>query len=229
MGHRVPAVVLNLDIISFKPMIPWYRLALGLLALAALTTQFVYSARHHDLNPVNFFSYFTNLSNIIGGLVFVYTGLRRHATPATDWLRGAATIYLATTGIVYHLLLTNADTLGVLIPWVNLVLHLIMPLAAAVDWVARPPAHRLHFGQTWLWLVFPAAYLAYSLTRGAATGWYPYPFLNPAKVGGYGAVAAYSAGILLCLIGLIYGAMWLGNRQHRVLVGHGESGRAGGG
>lgn len=193
----------------------WYRVGLGLLALVALTAQFIYSARYHDLNPVNFFSYFTNLSNIIGGLIFVYTGLRAASSVVVDILRGAATVYLATTGVVYNVLLTGADTLGLLIPWVNTVIHLVMPLAAVVDWLARPPTNRLRFGQTWVWLTFPAVYLVYTLIRGGVTGWYPYPFLNPAHVGGYGGVTAYCIGIFVFLLGIVYAVTWIGNRQRR--------------
>lgn len=194
----------------------WYRVALGLLALAAVTAQFIHSARTHELNPVNFFSYFTNLSNIIGGAVFVYSGLRKTESVFVDLVRGAATVYLATTGVVYNLLLTEADALGVVLPWVNFVIHLLMPIAAVVDWLARPPNHQLWMRQTWVWTVFPIAYLIYSLIRGAVTGWYPYPFLNPATVNGYGGVAAYSVAIAVGIVALVYGVTWIGNRQHRV-------------
>jgi hypothetical protein len=191
-----------------------YRVALGLLPLIALTVQFIHLARLGVLNPVNFFSYFTNLSNIVGGLVFVYSGLRSRASVVVDLLRGAATVYLATTGVVYNLLLTGQD-LGALLPWVNFVIHLVMPLAAVIDWLTRPPEHLLSLRQTWVWLVFPLAYLGYSLVRGAATGWYPYPFLNPANVGGPGGVAAYCVGIAAAMAALVYGTTWIGNRQHR--------------
>jgi hypothetical protein len=49
-------------------------------------------------------------------------------------------------------------------------------------------------------LVFPAAYLAYSLLRGAQAGWYPYPFLNPTRVGEYGGVAVYAIGITMIFL-----------------------------
>ena len=50
------------------------------------------------------------------------------------------------------------------------------------------------------WLVFPAAYLIYSLIRGPATEWHPYPFLDPRSAGGYGRVAAYSALVLVIFL-----------------------------
>jgi hypothetical protein len=33
------------------------------------------------------------------------------------------------------------------------------------------------------------------MIRGPIVGWYPYPFLNPAQPGGYGAVAVYVVAI----------------------------------
>jgi hypothetical protein len=33
------------------------------------------------------------------------------------------------------------------------------------------------------WLLYPAAYLVYSLLRGGLTGWYPYPFLDVPTIG----------------------------------------------
>ena len=39
--------------------------------------------------------------------------------------------------------------------------------------------------------LFPLAWVAYSLVRGALIDWYPYPFLNPAQQAGYGGVAVY--------------------------------------
>ncbi len=53
-----------------------------------------------------------------------------------------------------------------------------------------------------IWLVYPLLFAVYSLIRGPIVGWYPYPFLDPAHVGGYGVVALYcpgiAAGTLLC-------------------------------
>lgn len=39
--------------------------------------------------------------------------------------------------------------------------------------------------------MYPLAYLAFSLTRGALVGWYPYPFLDP-RPNGYLTVAVIS-------------------------------------
>ena len=63
--------------------------------------------------------------------------------------------------------------------------------------------------------IFPLAYLAYALVRGTA-GWYPYPFLNPANVGGYGGVAAYAVGIALTFFVGGWVLLALGNKLKRL-------------
>ncbi len=196
-------------------MSKWYRIGMGLLVLVSVATVYVNSRHNTGFNPVNFFSYFTILSNIVGALLFIYCGVRGEVTSLTvDMLRGAATVYLATTGIVYNLLLRN-EPVGIGLEWANAVLHAIMPLAAVIDWLVFPPKHELKLNRTWIWLVFPIGYLVYSLIRGAATGWYPYPFLNPDRAGGYGGVTAYCIVIALGFFGLVWGTTAIGNRQRR--------------
>lgn len=194
----------------------WYRVLLGILVLVALAKLYYDGNKNPAFVPLNFFSYFTNLSNILGACLFIYCGLRGDVNSlAVDLLRGAATVYLATTGIVYNLLLTG-EAVGILNPYANAMVHAIMPLAAVGDWLLFPPKNRLTMKQAWIWLLFPALYLVYTLTRGPIAHWYPYPFLNPDKVGGYGGVAAYCVAILLALVGLIFAVVWAGNRQRSV-------------
>lgn len=61
-------------------------------------------------------------------------------------------------------------------------------------------------------MIYPLTYLFYVLIRGALIGWYPYPFLNPANVGGYLGVLVYIISIigLFLLISVII--ILLGNK-----------------
>jgi hypothetical protein len=63
--------------------------------------------------------------------------------------------------------------------------------------------------------MFPALYLVYALVRGPIAGWYPYPFLDPTMVGGYGGVALYCVGILASLFIASFLLMKLGNSFRR--------------
>ncbi len=73
-------------------------------------------------------------------------------------------------------------------------------MAVVLDWFLDRPRRPLPRSVLGPWLVFPAAYLAYSLVRGSITGWYPYPFLDPGAGGGYSEVAAYSAAVLIVIV-----------------------------
>ena len=71
-------------------------------------------------------------------------------------------------------------------------MHQVTPAVLLVDWVCFPPWSRASYRAALGWLAFPLVYLAYSLSRGAAVDWYPYPFLDPRHPGGYGRVAAFA-------------------------------------
>lgn len=186
-----------------------FRLLFGVLVLAAIITQLRYLSLLGTLNPVNFFSYFTILSNLFAAGVFLYgyyllsSNNKRHFS--FDVVRGAATLCMVIVGVVFSLLLRNQDVGGML-PWVNVVLHYVMPLAVLAEWLWWPPVKRLTFRKvSAYWLLFPALYIIYTLIRGAYINWYPYPFLNPDKAGGHGAVAAYCVAIF----GLFLLVSWL--------------------
>ncbi len=106
---------------------------------------------------------------------------------------------MAVVGLVFTALLRNTD-LGALLPWVNVVLHYIMPCAVVLEWLVVPHGVAVSRQHVLAATVLPTVYLAYVLIRGASTGWYPYPFLNPVNVGGYPGVAAYAAGIALTFL-----------------------------
>ena len=88
-----------------------------------------------------------------------------------------------------------------------------MPCAVALDWLLVPPTVRLELRQLYRLLVLPLSYLAYTLVRGGATGWYPYPFLNPQRVAGYGGVAAYAACITALFLFVGWTVLVVGNRR----------------
>jgi hypothetical protein len=81
-----------------------------------------------------------------------------------------------------------------------------------VLWLYQPPEANLAISQIQYWLIFPLLYLGYTLTRGVIVGWYPYPFLNPANVGGYGGVLLYSLAIVLLFLVVSCILITLGNR-----------------
>ena len=197
-----------------------YRIVFAALTVVAILAQFQDLAARAVLNPVNFLSYFTIQSNLIALAVFLMGAARWRQEPTRRWdlVRGGAVVYMTVTFVVFALLLsnTNVDTA---VPWVNTVVHQVMPIAVIVDWLIDPPRNHTSFRDSLVWLVYPLAWTAYTLVRGPIAGWYPYPFLDPAN-GGYGTVALYVVAILAFGTALCWLVSWVGDR----LGPSGESG-----
>ncbi len=172
------------------------RICFGLLPIVAIGSQLVVHLRL-GLDVVNFFSYFTNLANLLAAITLLIgarMSLRARQSNTFDVLRAMATVSMVVVGVIFSVLLRNAD-LGSLQPWVNVVVHYLMPCVIVADWILWPPTYPLRSRELLLCQLAPAAYLAYILIRGAWIGWYPYPFFNPATVGGYGNIATFALGI----------------------------------
>jgi hypothetical protein len=188
-----------------------YRLVFAAATIVAIVAQLQDLAARGILNPVNFLSYFTIQSNLIAVAVFVIgvTRWRSESTRRWELIRGAAVVYMTVTFVVFALLLsnTNVDTA---LPWVNTVVHQLMPIAVIVDWLIDPPRTGISFRDSLVWLVYPLAWTAYTLVRGPIAGWYPYPFLDPAN-GGYGSVAVYVVAIFAFGVALCWLVSWVGN------------------
>ncbi|MDQ3229588.1 MAG: Pr6Pr family membrane protein [Pseudomonadota bacterium] len=187
------------------------RIGLAALALIAMGQQlFLHVAASYSV--LNFFSYFTNLSNLFASFVLLATVALASRSSAPDVMRYVSAVNMAVVGIVFAVLLRDAD-LGQLRPWINFVLHYVMPVAIVVDWMLQPPVRKLNATHLAITLVFPATYLVYTLLRGMTTGWYPYPFLNPATAGGYTGVAMYSLGIFVAFLVVGFALLAVGNRS----------------
>ena len=187
-----------------------YRAIFGLLVLAAIGTQLADLSSRGVLDPLHYFSYFTIDSNLLAAAVFLILALRRGERSAGfEMVRGLAVICMVVTGVVFSVLLsgTNVDTA---IPWVNDVVHSVMPIVVAVDWLLDPPRMRLTYRQGLTWVVYPAIWLVYTLVKGPIVDKYPYPFLDPAN-GGYGSVAIYVVAILAVMAVLCLVAVWVAN------------------
>lgn len=190
----------------------------GLLVLIAIGVQL---SIHVGLQytVVNFFSYYTNLANLLAAGVFIAGAIRNirgaHATALAEQLRFMAAINMVIVGIVFSILLRNVD-LGSLLPWINTLLHYVMPVIVLLDWIIAPPQIKLSARDLTGVLVFPIVYLAYTLIRGSNNNWYPYPFLNPVNVGGYSIVGLYALAITVVFVLAGFALMTIGNRRARL-------------
>lgn len=99
--------------------------------------------------PSNFFSFFTIQSNLFAAAVLFTGGLGLARGDERRWnlVRGAAVLYMFTTGVVYGLLLIGyQEALQTHIPWVDTTLHRVIPLVMVADWLLIPPGDRFVSG-----------------------------------------------------------------------------------
>ena len=166
----------------------------GLIALLALTGVAI-ELLAADIPPTTALSHFTIQSGILLALVMLASARcawsAHHPLPGA--LTGAALFYVIAAALVHHVLLAHAsspfatpDGTGTGTAWQTAathILHTAVPVAAALDWLLLTPAGRLHLRQAPAWLLYPLAYLAFALTRGAllpsgSLDRYLYPFLD---------------------------------------------------
>ncbi|WP_206490612.1 Pr6Pr family membrane protein [Rhodococcus sp. KRD162] len=158
------------------------RVLFGALTAAALVSIVLNGLAASTFSLANYFSYFTVLSNVATVLVLMIGGLIDPRSSGWQLVRGAVTLYMVITGIIYAVLLANIDV-GVADPWTNNVVHRIMPVVLLLDWILAPPRRRISESRSLMWLLFPLIYGIYTLVRGPIVDWYPYPFLDPREQG----------------------------------------------
>lgn len=172
-----------------------FLVALFRLAVAAFAIAGTFEAWTGEI-PAKFV-YFTFQTNIALGIVMAWAGLatllRGIQPPA--WLKGCLTLYAVITGLIAWLILDPADPATTPVLWgmmTSTMVHIIVPIGAALDFLLFDPHRRL----TWLhavqWLIYFPLYLGFVLIRaqiaphsGPGNGGdpYPYPFINLPNIG----------------------------------------------
>ncbi|WP_256988426.1 MULTISPECIES: Pr6Pr family membrane protein [unclassified Rhodococcus (in: high G+C Gram-positive bacteria)] len=198
------------------------RVLFAALTASALISIVLDGLASTTFSLANYFSYFTVMSNVLTVLVLLVGGVVDPRAAHWQLVRGAVTLYMVITGIIYAVLLADIDV-GVADPWTNNVVHRIMPVVLLIDWILTPPRRQISESRSLTWLLFPLLYGIYTLVRGPVVDWYPYPFLDP-RVQGYLALAI---GLLVltvafALMALAVGA--LGRIAGRWRYGSGSAG-----
>lgn len=183
------------------------RLTGALLLVAAVATQIIDESVHASFDPAEYFSYFTIQSALMVAAVLVIAGVAavrsRTDSELLTSVRLAVLCYAVVTGVVYAALLRGVPTGGYAgISWPNEALHVWAPIFVAVDWLVAPGRSGLAWRRLWSTLIFPVAWLAFTLVRGVITGWYPYPFLDPASPAGWTGVLLHILAIAVVIAGI---------------------------
>lgn len=180
----------------------------AVVALVALVVQLVQVAKGSvvlvDAHPpglldrlLRYLAYFTIQSNI---LVLV-TAAQLARDPARDgrwWrvVRAAAISGISVTGLVHWFLLRKLLDLHGADYLADRMLHLVVPILAVLGWLLLGPRPRIGWDVCLRAAVWPLAWIVVILVQAAATGWYPYPFLDHATHG-WGHVLVVCVGILV--------------------------------
>jgi hypothetical protein len=193
------------------------RAASVALVIAAIVVQGVVLAQAGRFDPTRFFAFFTIQSNLIGVAAFAWllATRDRSRSRALELLRGAAAVYLTVTFVVVILLLSDVDV-QLQVNWAEFTLHKLFPVIVVADWILDPPRVALGLRDALIWLVYPLIWTGLTLVRGAADGWYPYPFLDPAN-GGYATVAVMVIAITVGFVVLAMAMVAIGNARGRVV------------
>jgi hypothetical protein len=191
------------------------------LTAAAILVAIVWQVQdrlvHNVFRPGEYFAYFTIQSSMIAAMTLAAAGWwRLGGYPETLLLarvRLSVVCYSSVTAIVYNALLRGlppaAADAGYHWPVIpNEILHVWAPLLIALDFVITASSARLRWRSVFAVLLYPAAWILFSVVRGLATDWWPYWFLNPTEPGGVAGMLTYVVGIAVFM--LILGYSYLG-------------------
>lgn len=156
----------------------------GLVAILSLVIENVGSAVRGGYDPLNLWSHFTYQSSLIAAIVLLtssYYVWNEKESTRLDWFRGTATLYMIITGLVYALLLNNANPVYAM---TDTITHRILPVVMVVAWLVHQPSMHIP-REGWLgsdlWLAYPLVFAAYTQIYGRfiEPGNYIYGFLDP--------------------------------------------------
>lgn len=155
-----------------------------------------------------FLTYFTVQSNLLVLLTTAGLALR----PDRDgglWrvVRLDAMVGITVTGVIHWFLLRPLLDLDGW-SWVaDKLLHLAVPILAALGWLLFGPRARLTRADVVPALVWPVGYMAFTLAHGAVTGFYPYPFVDVDALG-YPAVVVNGVAVAVLFLLMAVAARW---------------------
>ncbi|WP_158963984.1 Pr6Pr family membrane protein [Chachezhania sediminis] len=126
--------------------------------------------------------FFTIWTNTAVALVALAMALAPNIRLAAPPVRHAVAVAILGVGIVYSVALRHVMDFTGAGAVVNHMFHDLAPPLFLLAWLAAGHG-TLKPVSIPLASVFPGIYLSVAMIRGAATGWYPYWFLNPDKIG----------------------------------------------
>jgi hypothetical protein len=170
-GFRVVAAALG-----------WFAIALQYSLIASTR-----SGPELVIWTINFFSYFTIITNLLVALAMTLPWLAPQSRLGQWFMRPSVRTvlmgYIIVVAVVYHVMLRNRFQPQGLRLLCDVILHYVTPTLFVLDWLLFVPKRGLSWKLALGGLVLPVLYVAWTLLHGAIAGFYPYPFLNVTRLG----------------------------------------------
>jgi hypothetical protein len=167
-----------------------YRIFLVLLAVLAwfaLAAQLYIIIRYRNSSVgatvIQYFSYYTILTNLMIAWVTTALFIRKEDTSKRQKLLTAILVYIMTVGLTYNTILRSLWKPQGLQLLADNLLHSIIPVLYLIFWIFFVRKQSLQWKDVFPWLIYPLVYLVCILIRGAYFGVYPYPFVDVVKLG----------------------------------------------
>jgi len=191
-------------------------IAIALIAWFALASQLYLLVSNVPGNGLTiigaigrFFIFFTILTNLLVAICLSTLVFDPRSRPGQFFSKPtvitAVAVYIFIVGLVYNIVLRKVWHPQGLQKLVDELLHVAVPLLFILYWLFFAPKKSLQWIHAFRWLIFPAIYLVYALTRGALEGFYPYPFINADELP-FGRVFTNAFGLMFVfvIVGLLF-------------------------
>jgi hypothetical protein len=195
--------------VAMNKLIGIARFAVALAILASVAWQVTDRLANGLFRPTEYFAFVSIQTSIIAAFILIWTGRTVFSGRTESRLqvisRLTATACYLVVSIAYNALLRGSandirdgDYAWPVLP--NEVIHVWAPLAIFLGWLLIQGPIKLKLRDA-LWVtVYPLTWIAFSVVRGLATGWWPYWFIDPTGVGGVVGMITYILAILVFLI-----------------------------
>lgn len=170
-----------------------YRLVLAFVGSLGLVGHLVqkltnrppeWSIARSILDYLSYYTIQTNLLVVIWLIIAIIYWKRERGHPILrPKIKGAFTLYISATFIIYAVLLAGLWEPEGADLYLSSISHYIAPIAFMIDWLLFEKRQTYQWKYAFQWLVYPLGYLGYSLVYGRITGRYLYPFLNVPVLG----------------------------------------------
>lgn len=184
-----------------------YIAVIAVLGWFALAGQFYITASQR-INVFSemltrYFTYFTIQTNILVAVCCTTLLFRPQSRWGQFFSRQqtltCVTVYIVIVGLIYNTILRFTWSPAGFQKLIDEILHSVIPALVLIYWLVIVPKNKLQWKDVLPWLIYPFIYIIFVLIRGSASGFYPYPFINTARLG-LNKVLVNSVGITLLFI-----------------------------